>query len=81
MGLLLSGASLSRALCPAVVAAVYRVYGPWLTFGFVCILMAVVLFVLIVNYKRLVPFVYEDKVALHEGQPQLAPYVIRPSKL
>lgn len=81
MGFLLSGACLARALCPVTVETVYPVYGPWVTFGFVCVLMTVVLFVLIVNYKRLVPFSYEEKVGLHEDESHLVPYVIRPPKL
>lgn len=81
MGLMGAGACVTRVLCPICVTAIYPVYGPWATFGFMCALMIATLFLLLVNYKRLLPYSYEEKVAAHEDESNLVPYVLRPSHL
>ena len=80
MGVLLASACFARALWPACLMTIYSIYGPWATFGFMSALMIAVLFLLLVNYKRLVPFSYEEKIAPHEDESHPVPYALRPPK-
>lgn len=60
MGILGAGACLARVLCPICVTNLYSAYGTWYAFGFMTIVMAVVLIIFFIFYKRLVPYKYDD---------------------
>ncbi|EFX78858.1 hypothetical protein DAPPUDRAFT_305114 [Daphnia pulex] len=60
MGILGAGACLARVLCPISVTNLYSTYGTWYAFGFMTLVMAVVLVIFLVFYKHLVPYKYDE---------------------
>jgi ceroid-lipofuscinosis MFS transporter 7 len=60
MGILGAGACLARVLCPISVTNLYSAYGTWYAFGFMTLVMAVVLVIFLIFYKHLVPYKYDE---------------------
>lgn len=68
MGILGAGACFARVLCPICVTNIYSVYGPTATFAFMTGVMVLVLMLLLISYRRLVPYKYDD---IEESIPYL----------
>lgn len=60
MGILGAGACFARVLCPICVTNIYSAYGPMATFSFMTGVMIIVLMLLLICYRRLVPYRYEE---------------------
>ena len=60
MGMLGAGACLARILCPLCVTGIYSTAGTWATFGFMTGLMVVIIGIVVIFFKKLVPYRYED---------------------
>lgn len=60
MGLLGAAACAARVLCPICVTNLYSAYGTWAAFGFMTGVMSLILISMIVFYKRLVPYTYDQ---------------------
>ena len=56
MGVLAAGGCLVRFLCPICVARIYDASGTRATFGFMASLMACGLLLIVLFYKRLIPY-------------------------
>ena len=56
MGLLQAAGCLARVLCPILVTALYANAGTWGAMGFMIAVMAAILTLTLVVYRRLVPF-------------------------
>ncbi|XP_057380716.1 major facilitator superfamily domain-containing protein 8-like [Daphnia carinata] len=68
MGILGAGACFARVLCPICVTNIYSAYGPMATFAFMTGVMIIVLMLLLINYRHLVPYRYEN---IEESVPYL----------
>ncbi|KZS08980.1 Major facilitator superfamily domain-containing protein 8 [Daphnia magna] len=68
MGILAAGACFARVLCPICVTNIYSVYGPLATFAFMTGVMVLVLMLLVIYYRHLVPYRYEN---IEESVPYL----------
>ena len=56
MGLISASGSLSRSIGPLMVGWIYNEYGTYWTFGFSLIATGVALILLLVSYRRLIPY-------------------------
>ncbi|EFX78855.1 hypothetical protein DAPPUDRAFT_53149 [Daphnia pulex] len=60
MGILAAGACFARVLCPICVTNIYSAFGPLAAFAFMTGIMVLVLMLLLIYYRHLVPYRYED---------------------
>ena len=60
MGILAAGACFARVLCPICVTNIYSAFCPLAAFAFMTGIMVLVLMLLLIYYRHLVPYRYED---------------------